>query len=91
MVRDQFHVPAELRPEKICPYPLNRKLGGPHSQSGRFGEAVNALPLPGVKSRLLGRLAFSAVSLLTMLRNYNKLHDIREHLPVESCVRRMVE
>jgi hypothetical protein len=28
-------------------YPLNRMLGGPHSRSGRGGEAKNSQPLPG--------------------------------------------
>jgi hypothetical protein len=28
-------------------YPLNRKLGGPQSQSGQFGGEKNLVPLPG--------------------------------------------
>lgn len=91
MVRDQFHVPAELPPEKRHPYSFDRRLGRPHSRSGRFGEAVNALPLPRVKLRLLGCPALIPISIPLMLSNYKKLHAIRKHLPAESVVRGMAE
>jgi hypothetical protein len=32
-------------------YPLNRRLGGPQSQSGCGGEEKNSSPLPGIKPR----------------------------------------
>jgi hypothetical protein len=47
-------------------YLLDRKLGGPHSRSGRFGED-NILPLPGIKPLLLSRLVLSLVIVLTEL------------------------
>lgn len=41
---------------KVClSYPLNRRSGGPHSHSGRFGEKKNILPLQEIEQRFLGR------------------------------------
>jgi hypothetical protein len=37
-VSGQIHAPAILPPGKEPLYPLDRRLGGPQSQSGRFGE-----------------------------------------------------
>jgi hypothetical protein len=37
-VSDQLHAPAVLSPWKIPRYPLDRRLGGHQSRSGRFGE-----------------------------------------------------
>jgi len=51
-------------------YPSNRRLGGPQSQSERFGVEKNLLPLPGVKVRLLGHPASSLVTILTELSRY---------------------
>jgi hypothetical protein len=34
----QIHTLATLSPRKEPQYPLNRRLGGPQSQSGHFGE-----------------------------------------------------
>jgi hypothetical protein len=34
----QLHAPAALSPRKEPPAPLDRRLGGPHNQSGRRGE-----------------------------------------------------
>jgi len=33
-------------------YPLNRRLGGPHSRSRHFGEGKNLLFLLGIKSQI---------------------------------------
>ena len=33
----QHHAPAALSPDK-SQYPLNRRVGGPQSRSGRFGD-----------------------------------------------------
>jgi len=38
-------------------YPLNRRLGGPQSHSGRFGEEKYLLPLPGFDSRIVQTVA----------------------------------
>jgi hypothetical protein len=37
--------------------PLNRKLDGPQSRSGRFGEDTNLLPLPGFEPRTVRPVA----------------------------------
>jgi hypothetical protein len=37
-VRDQLHVAAALRPGKKPPYPLNKRLAGPHRRSVRGGK-----------------------------------------------------
>jgi hypothetical protein len=37
-VSGQLHAPAALPPGKEPRYPLDRRLGGPQSRSGRFGE-----------------------------------------------------
>jgi hypothetical protein len=37
-VSGQLHAPAALPPGKSPRYPLDRRLGGPQSRSGRFGE-----------------------------------------------------
>jgi hypothetical protein len=43
---DQLHAPAAL-PQG----PLDRRLGGPQSGSGRFGEEKHLLPLTGIQPR----------------------------------------
>jgi len=43
----QLHAPAALPPRKEPQYPLDRRLGGRQSQSGRGGEEKNSQPLPG--------------------------------------------
>jgi len=35
-------------------YPMNRTLGGPHSQSGRFWKYIKLFPLPGIELQFLG-------------------------------------
>jgi hypothetical protein len=42
----QLHAPATLYPGKDPRYPLDRKLGGPQSRSGRGGEEKNYQLLP---------------------------------------------
>jgi hypothetical protein len=51
--------PRPLYPRGKSPrYPLERRLGGPQSRSGRFGE-VKILDPTGLELRLLGRPARS--------------------------------
>jgi hypothetical protein len=40
-------------------YPLDRRLGGIHSQSGCCGEEKNALPLPHIEPIFLGCPSFN--------------------------------
>jgi hypothetical protein len=46
-------------------------MGGPQSRSGLCGEENNLLPLPGIKTRLLGHPARSLVSILTVTDHGN--------------------
>jgi hypothetical protein len=45
----QVHVPAALPFGKNPRYPMDRRLGGPHSRSERSGEEKNSHPLPGIE------------------------------------------
>jgi len=47
----QLHGPAALPRGKSPRYPLDRRLGGPQSRSGRGGEVKN--PYPGRPARKL--------------------------------------
>jgi hypothetical protein len=40
---------------------LRLRLGGSHCRSGRFGEDINLLPLPGLEPRFIGHSAYSVV------------------------------
>jgi hypothetical protein len=44
--------PRPFYPEKESRYPSNRRLGGPQSRSGRFGEENDLLPLLGFKPQI---------------------------------------
>jgi len=49
----QLHASAALLPGRERPrYPLNSRLGGPQSRSGRFGEK-NLSPPAGIRTTLL--------------------------------------
>jgi hypothetical protein len=50
-VSGQIHDPAALPPGKEHRYPIDRRLGGPQSRSGRGDEEKNSQPLPGLKPR----------------------------------------
>jgi hypothetical protein len=56
----QLHDPAALLPGKSPRYPLGRKLGGPHSRSGRDGEEKSLCPCqesnPGRPARNLATI-----------------------------------
>jgi hypothetical protein len=63
-VSGQFHTPATLCLGKSLKYPLDTRLGGPHSQSGWYGEVTilgstgtsNPYPCRPACSQLLYRL-----------------------------------
>jgi hypothetical protein len=48
-VSGQLHAPAALPPGKSHRYPFYRRLGGPQSQSGRYGE-VKIFYLTGTRT-----------------------------------------
>jgi hypothetical protein len=50
-------------------YPLNRKLGGPQTWSGHFGEEKSLLPLLGIEPWIVQ--AHSLVIILTTLSRYH--------------------
>jgi hypothetical protein len=49
----QLHALAALPPGKEPQYPLDRRLGGLQSWSGRGGEAKNSQPLPGLEPLII--------------------------------------
>jgi hypothetical protein len=44
VISGQIHAPAALPRGKSPLYPLYRRLGGPQSRSGRYGEVKNLVP-----------------------------------------------
>ena len=60
---DGGQAPANL-PQGELRYPLNRRLGGPPSWSGRSGAEIRMLPPPGFESELFSH---SLITILTTL------------------------
>jgi hypothetical protein len=58
-VSGQLNVPAALLPGKSPWYPVDRRLGGPQSRSGRGGEEKNSKPPPGIEPKNPDRPAHS--------------------------------
>jgi hypothetical protein len=56
-VSGQLHALAALPPGKEPWYPLDRRLGGSQSRSGRGGEEKNSQPLPGIEPPIIQPLA----------------------------------
>jgi hypothetical protein len=51
-------MPRPLHPQEKSPYyPLDRRLGGPQSRSGRGGEKENSQALPGFETPLIQPVA----------------------------------
>jgi hypothetical protein len=48
-VSGQFHAPPALLLGKEPPVPMDRKLSGPQSRSGRCGVEKHLLQLPGIE------------------------------------------
>jgi hypothetical protein len=48
-VSGQLHASVALPQGKSPWYPLDRRLGGPQSRSGRGGEEKNSQPPPGLE------------------------------------------
>jgi hypothetical protein len=61
----QLHAPAALPQGKRPWYPLDRRLGGPQSRSGRGGEEKNSRPLSGIEPWNPDRPARSLPIILT--------------------------
>jgi len=56
-VSGQLHASASLLQGKSPWYPLDRRLGGPQSQSGRDGEEKNSQLLPGLEPPIIQPVA----------------------------------
>jgi hypothetical protein len=52
-VSGQLHSSAALTQGRSPWYALDRRLGGPQSQSGRGGEEKNSQPLPGLEPPII--------------------------------------
>jgi hypothetical protein len=52
----QLHAPAALSQGKSPCYPLDRRLGGPRSQSGHGSEEKNSQPVPGLEPPIILKL-----------------------------------
>jgi hypothetical protein len=52
-VSGQVHATAALPQGKSPCYPLDRRLGGPRSRSGRDSEEKNSQPLPGLEPPII--------------------------------------
>jgi hypothetical protein len=63
----QLHAPAALPTGKSSWYPLDRRLGGPQSRSGRGGEEKNSQPLPGLEPPIIQPVAQRYTSELSWL------------------------
>ena len=63
---ESFSPQAALSWEKGPTVPIE-PIGEPHNRSGRFGEEVNILLLPGAERRFLNCTAYSVVTIPTEL------------------------
>jgi hypothetical protein len=68
----ELHTPAALPPGKSPWYPLERRLGGLQSQSGRGGEEKNFQYLPGLEPPVIQSVAQRyTTELVSQLVSYN--------------------
>ena len=69
--------PQPLYPREECRYPLNRRLGGPQSLSGRW-EQKNLLPLPEFDLRTFQQVSQSLYipRYPSSFKKYNQLYKI---------------
>jgi hypothetical protein len=56
-VSGQLHAPAAFPQGKSRWYPLDRRLGGPQSSSGRDGKEKNSQPQPGLEPPIIQPVA----------------------------------
>jgi hypothetical protein len=71
----QLHGPAALSKGKSRRYPLDRRLGGPQSRSGRDGEEKNSQPLSGLKPLIIQPVAQRYSTELSKLLNRTNITD----------------
>jgi hypothetical protein len=58
-VSGHLHAPASLPLGKYPLVHIMRRLGGPHSRSGHYGEGINLLPLPEINQTVRNILVTS--------------------------------
>jgi hypothetical protein len=66
-VSGQLHTSAVYLQGKSPWYPLNRRLGGPQSRSGRGGEEKNSQSLPGLEPPIIQPVAQRCITELSGL------------------------
>jgi hypothetical protein len=89
----QLHVPAALPPGKSSWYPLYRRLGGPQSRSGRYGEMKILAPI-GTRTPTSWSPSPLAVAIPTMLfrlHAYILVGKLEERRPLGRPRRRWVD
>jgi hypothetical protein len=69
----RLHTPAALPPGGQPRYPVYRRLGGPQSQCGRYGEEQSLLPLLGIELGHPVRRVVTIQTELSRLRIVTKL------------------
>jgi hypothetical protein len=86
-VSGQLHAPAALPQEKSPYCPLDRRLGGPQSRSGRSGEEKSPQSPPGFEPPNPDRPARSPVAIPTELSRFSRLfYKDTNRLIVQVCV-----
>jgi hypothetical protein len=86
----QLHAPAALHQGKSPWYPLDRRLGGPQSRSGRGGEEKNSQPLPGLEPPIiqpLDQCYTTELSRLISSVNENAYEDVSKSFRTESITK----
>jgi hypothetical protein len=63
----QLHDPTTLRQGKSPLCPLDRRLSGPQSRSGRGGEEKNSQPLPGLETPIIQSVSQRYITELSRL------------------------
>jgi hypothetical protein len=76
-VNGQLHAPAALSQEKSLRYPLDRRLGGSRSLSGRGNEEKNSQPPPRIKLKNPERPARSPIAI-----NKQSPYNLTSHIDV---------
>jgi hypothetical protein len=79
-VSGRLHSPAVLPQGKRLWYPLDRRLGGPQSRSGRGGEEKNSQPLPRLEPPIIQPAAQRYTTELSRHPNSTNMANIKQPL-----------
>ena len=83
-------IPTPLLRRKNQRLSLERKLGGPKGQSGRFRKEINLLLLSGIEPRFLGRPLRNIVIILTVLSRHFVYWERRQKRTIHLRVLRLL-